>query len=188
MEGISEDIIQRILSLPDVRTLERGDTTFYVVGSFAAIPEALRRELELRGMGIESQVMAEENGRLIDVSDAVQAVRNRTRGMGAVDDSRDVIIRVQLGAFRRKLSQNIFRDVPDLVTVKGDDGLTRYYTGSFTSIISIPQFDPIVNSIEELANSKTVKALLVRGSSTDEYFMVNFILNRKSLIKLYSLD
>nr|CAH0105720.1 unnamed protein product [Daphnia galeata] len=33
-------------------------------------------------------------------------------------------------------------------------------------------FDPIVNSIEELANSKTVKALLVRGSSTDEYFML----------------
>ena len=66
--------------------------------------------------------------------------------------------------------------------------ITNYYTGSFTSIISIPQFDPIVNSIEELANSKTVKALLVRGSSTDEYFMVNFILNRKSLIKLYSLD
>jgi hypothetical protein len=134
LEGISEDIIQRILSLPDVRTLERGDTTFYVVGSFAAIPEALRRELELRGMGIESQVMAEENGRLIDVSDAVQAERDRTRGMGAVDDSRDVIIRVQLGAFRRKLSQNIFRDVPDLVTVKGDDGLTRYYTGSFTDV------------------------------------------------------
>ena len=68
VEGISEDLIQKILSLPDVRTVEQGDTTFYVVGSYDAIPEALRRELELRGMGLQAVVMAEENGKLIDVS------------------------------------------------------------------------------------------------------------------------
>lgn len=134
VEGISEELIQRILSLPDVRTVESGDTTFYVVGSFEAIPEALRRELELRGMGIESRVMAEENGRLIDVSKELDAERERRRGMGAVDDSRDVIVRVQLGAFRNKLSSNIFRDVPDLVSIRGEDGLMRYYTGSFTDV------------------------------------------------------
>lgn len=134
VEGISEDLIQRILSLPDVRTVESGDTTFYVVGSFEAIPEALRRELELRGMGIESRVMAEENGRLIDVSRELEAERERRRGMGAVDDSRDVIVRVQLGAFRNKLSRNIFRDVPDLVSIRGEDGLMRYYTGSFIDL------------------------------------------------------
>ncbi|MEZ4756749.1 MAG: SPOR domain-containing protein [Flavobacteriales bacterium] len=134
VEGISEELIQRILSLPDVRTVESGDTTFYVVGSFDAIPEALRRELELRGMGIESRVMAEENGRLIDVSKELDAERERRRGMGAVDDSRDVIVRVQLGAFRNKLSSNIFRDVPDLVSIRGEDGLMRYYTGSFTDV------------------------------------------------------
>lgn len=94
---VSEDLIQRILSLPDVRTLESGDTTYYVVGSFDAIPEALRRELELRGLGIESTVMAEENGRLVDVTKEVQAERERRKGMGAVDDSREVIERVQLG-------------------------------------------------------------------------------------------
>jgi hypothetical protein len=134
VEGISEDLIQRILSLPDVRTIESGDTTFYVVGNFEAIPEALRRELELRGMGIESRVMAEENGRLIDVTKELEAERERRRGMGAVDDSRDVIVRVQLGAFRNKLSKNIFRDVPDLVSIRGEDGLMRYYTGSFTDV------------------------------------------------------
>jgi hypothetical protein len=134
VEGISEDLIQRILSLPDVRTLESGDTTYYVVGNYDAIPEALRRELELRGLGIESTVMAEENGRLVDVSKEVQAERERRKGMGAVDDSRDVIVRVQLGAFRRKLSKNIFNNVPDLVAIQGEDGLMRYYTGSFTDV------------------------------------------------------
>jgi hypothetical protein len=134
VEGIDEALIQKILSIPDVRTIEKGDTTFYVVGNYESIPEALRRELELKGMGIESVVMAEENGRLIDVTQELAADRARMRGMGAGDDSRDVIVRVQLGAFRKKLSTNIFKDIPDLVVIKGDDGLTRYYTGSFTDV------------------------------------------------------
>lgn len=133
-EGISEEMIQKILSIPDVRTIERGDTTFYVVGNYDAIPEALRRELELKGMGIQSVVMAEEDGRLIDVSEEAAAERARMAGMGAGDDSRDVIIRVQLGAFRNKLSKNIFSKIPDLVVINGEDGLTRYYTGSFKQI------------------------------------------------------
>lgn len=131
-EGISEALIQKILSIPDVRMIEKGDTTFYVVGSYDAIPEALRRELELKGMGIESVVMAEENGRLIDVSDEAAAERAKLVGMGAGNDNRDVTVRVQLGAFRNKLSNNIFAGIDDLVVIKGDDGLTRYYTGSFT--------------------------------------------------------
>ncbi|HRD52775.1 MAG TPA: hypothetical protein PKY96_09015 [Flavobacteriales bacterium] len=133
-EGISEELIQKILSIPDVRTIERGDTTFYVVGSFDAIPEALRRELELKGMGIQSVVMAEEGGKLIDVSKETAAERAKMAGMGAGDDSRDVIVRVQLGAFRNKLSKNIFAGIKDLVVIQGDDGLTRYYTGSFKQI------------------------------------------------------
>ena len=134
VEGIGEDLIQRILSLPDVRTLESGDTTYYVVGNYEAIPEALRRELELKGMGVESMVMAEEDGRLIDVSGELASEREKMRGMGAGDDKREMVIRVQLGAFRYKLSQNIFKDIPDLVVIKGEDGLTRYYTGSFTDV------------------------------------------------------
>lgn len=133
-EGISEEMIQKILSIPDVRTIEKGDTTYYVVGNFEAIPEALRRELELKGMGIQSQVMAEEGGQLIDVSQESAAERARMAGMGAGDDSRDVIVRVQLGAFRNKLSKNIFSGIDDLVVIKGDDGLTRYYTGTFKQV------------------------------------------------------
>ena len=133
-EGISEEMIRKILSIPDVRTIEKGDTTYYVVGNFEAIPEALRRELELKGMGIQSQVMAEEGGQLIDVSQESAAERARMAGMGAGDDSRDVIVRVQLGAFRNKLSKNIFSGIDDLVVIKGDDGLTRYYTGTFKQV------------------------------------------------------
>ncbi len=133
-EGISEDMIQRILSIPDVRTIENGDTTYYVVGNYESIPEALRRELEMRGLGMESMVMAEEGGRLVDVSAETEADRERMRGMGAGDESREVTIRVQLGAFRNKLSRNIFSEINDLVVIQGDDGLTRYYTGTFGDV------------------------------------------------------
>lgn len=135
VEGISEDLIQKILSIPDVRTIERNDTTYYVVGNYEAMPEALRRELELRGIGIEGIVMAEEDGRLIDISRDIVLDRARLSGTGDfAERSGQITIRVQLGAFRRRMEENIFKDVNDLVTVTGDDGLTRYYTGSFTDM------------------------------------------------------
>lgn len=50
--------------------------------------------------------------------------------------------------------------------------LSNFYTGAFTSLLSIPNFEAQIKSIEDLANSRTFKTLLIRGSSTDEYFMV----------------
>lgn len=137
VESISEDLIQKLLSIPDIRAVEQGDTTFYVVGSFESIPEALRRELELKGIKIEGRVMAEENGRLIDVTDEVNAERAKmTQGTGEApaQGTGEVIVRVQLGAFRYPLSRNIFEGIDDLVILKGEDGLTRYYTGSYKEV------------------------------------------------------
>lgn len=134
-EEINEDVIQKLLSLPDIRTVDQGDTTFYVVGNYESIPEALRRELELRGIGVEGVVMAEENGRLVDVSKETDPLR--TTGTGTPNTpppTGEIIVRVQLGAFRYPLSKNIFSGITDLVTIKGDDGLTRYYTGSFKEV------------------------------------------------------
>ncbi len=136
VESISEELMQQLLSIPDIRAVEQGDTTFYVVGSYESIPEALRRELELKGIKVEGRVMAEENGRLIDVTDEVERERaKQTQGAAAPEQTTgEVIVRVQLGAFRYPLSRNIFEGIDDLVILKGDDGLTRYYTGSFKEV------------------------------------------------------
>lgn len=135
VEGISEEQIQKILSIPDVRTVVRGDTTYYVVGSYDNIPEALKREMELWGIGIAGSVLAQEGGRLIDITEEVEAERRKMIVPTTPEDmTAATTIRVQLGAFRRPLAENIFKNVPDLVTIKGDDGLMRYYTGSFTDV------------------------------------------------------
>lgn len=135
-QTIDETLIQQLLSIPDIRAVEQGDSTFFVVGSYDNIPEALRRELQLRGMNVKGSVMAEENGMLIDVTGDVDREKAKMAPPPTATDpvKRDVIIRVQLGAFRNPLSKNIFKGIEDLVVIKGDDGLTRYYTGSFTDV------------------------------------------------------
>ena len=134
-EGISESLMQLILSIPDVRTVEQGDTTFYVVGDYDKLPEAVKRQLALEGGGISGRVMAEERGRLIPVDDEADRVRELAMDSTLNDMvGRDAVIRVQLGAFRSRISKELFQDVPDLVVLKGDDGLTRYYTGAFQDV------------------------------------------------------
>jgi hypothetical protein len=52
----------------------------------------------------------------------------------ASKDPLDVVVfRVQLGAYKTKISKNVFAGVNDLVVVTSDDGLTKYLTGSFTN-------------------------------------------------------
>ena len=40
--------------------------------------------------------------------------------------------RVQIGAFNRKIKKSIFKDIPNVVGIKGDDGLYRFFSGSYT--------------------------------------------------------
>ncbi len=135
VEGITEAQMQQLLSIPDVRTIEHGDTTMFVVGSYDALPEAIRRQLNLNNGGITGRVMAEEDGRLIDIGPEVTAAQGgMDSASGGPVAKGEAIVRVQLGAYREKLSKNIFEGVNDLVVLKGDDGLTRYYTGSFTDV------------------------------------------------------
>jgi hypothetical protein len=66
-----------------------------------------------------------------------------------------------------------------LVSIFGVFIITNYFTASYTSVLSIPVYKPIATSIEDLANSNTVKTLLIKGSSTDDYIMVNLFIKIK---------
>jgi cell division protein FtsN len=59
-----------------------------------------------------------------------------SRSVASVDDSQfgaKAVYRVQIGAFANKLSADKFEGINDLIVITTQDGLTRYYTGSFTS-------------------------------------------------------
>jgi hypothetical protein len=60
--------------------------------------------------------------------------------MEAGPNDNQVVFRVQLGAFRNRISKNVFYDVPDLVEIKtSNDGLYKYTTGAFTSFDAAAQ-------------------------------------------------
>ncbi|MDF2438526.1 MAG: hypothetical protein K0Q95_2902 [Bacteroidota bacterium] len=47
-------------------------------------------------------------------------------------NQKGVVLRVQLGAYRNRLSKKVFKDIGDLIEIKTEDGLYKYLTGSFT--------------------------------------------------------
>ena len=63
--------------------------------------------------------------------DAETARRNITPGMVKTPGN---VFRVQLGAYRRPLSKNIFPEVNDLIEIRTEDGLYKYMTGNFKTI------------------------------------------------------
>jgi hypothetical protein len=54
-------------------------------------------------------------------------------------DTKGIVLRVQLGAYKNRLSKNVFKDVKDLIEIKTDDGLYKYMSGSFTTFEAAAQ-------------------------------------------------
>ena len=50
--------------------------------------------------------------------------------------------------------------------------LCNYYKGTYTSLLAAPIYKPVVNSIEDLAESSTIQPLSLTASSTENYIMV----------------
>lgn len=72
-----------------------------------------------------------------NISNTVSSATNTTTPNNedfTANDPKDVVVfRVQLGAYKTKISKNVFANVNDLIVVTTEDGLTKYLTGSFTN-------------------------------------------------------
>lgn len=126
---IPEDVANMILSIPDAQTWQEGNRTVITVGDYEKLPDAVKRALQLTEEGVKdaSVVTKDSQGGLEKVESS--GIDAKT---GTIDDkSGQVVYRVQIGAFSKNLSRNIFEGISDLVSVPGEDGLTRYYSGAF---------------------------------------------------------
>lgn len=151
---VPPDIANILLSIPDLKTVTKGDTTMFTVGNFNDLPSAVRRRLQMVENGLPGEFkIIEETGEgtyanvsKSDVEGAEQEVKNQNaaKGTGNFQDianagaipneekaSGKTVYRVQVGAFSRKMSSNIFEGVPNLVVVMGEDGIARYYSGAY---------------------------------------------------------
>lgn len=127
--------VSRILSIKDIRAVEKDGEMVYFVGTIADLNDAVNRDAQLKELGLQTKMIYTEFGNQQDVNAATlaEAERNRTN---TVTDANEVTFRVQIGAYRYRLSQNVFSEVPDLLIVEGNDGVTRYVSGSFGDIQS----------------------------------------------------
>ena len=124
----------KILSHKKFKILEKGDTTWYVMGGYDTAEEAVafREYLIEQGLDPEAIIEATETPEGDLTMREVDTTGLTTSEVDTAVHGSGIVLRIQLGAFRYNLSRNVFSGIPDLVKITAEDQLTRYYTGAFT--------------------------------------------------------
>jgi hypothetical protein len=132
-KNVPANELHKYLHFKDFRTIESGDTVFYVVGNFSNETDAKKRIEELRQMGYNVEGIATTSGKGNDILVQIVLPKDSLNPTIVPVVTKDGIItyRVQIGAFKDKVAPSVFSDIPGLLVVKGEDGYTRYYSGSF---------------------------------------------------------
>ncbi|NUM50798.1 MAG: SPOR domain-containing protein [Flavobacteriales bacterium] len=131
--GIDNEDINRFLSIADVKITTYGDTlTVITVGNYDNLPDALKRKIQLTEQGYATAEIVSQNDKgiieTVGDEDNNKPVNNK-QPLANKDD--ETFYRVQLGAFNKKQPLSDFTGVSDLLEIKTDDGLFRYFSGSF---------------------------------------------------------
>lgn len=139
---VNPEDLRKLLSMKDFKTIKSNDTVYYVIGDYANIEEAIARSNELKqeGHNVEGVATAnttnskdpKDNGTVTTISKIPDDKLPKDPTTSNTDD-KAVLFRVQIGAFNKPVSPEVFKDVPGLLMVTGPDKITRYYSGVFTS-------------------------------------------------------
>lgn len=132
-KSISANDIAKYLGYKDFRMVTKGDTVYYIVGNYDNLADAVKRKYDLEKDGIKTSGIASTNGKN---GNEIKTINEKDLPLVGehTANPEGIVFRVQIGAFTKPLSPSIFKAVPDLLAIKGDDGITRYYSGAFTDI------------------------------------------------------
>ena len=136
---ISANELHKYLSYKNFRTVERGDSVFYVLAGFNSVAEALggQLQLELDGVTVEGiAVLKEESGEQVEVQKIYTPSQIFDLDIVPVFSEvqkKESLYRVQIGTFSKRISAKAFSDLEGVEEIKGEDGLYRYYSGIFTN-------------------------------------------------------
>lgn len=133
---LSQESSHALLDEPEFRVVKSGDgSPEYVVGPFKTLEEATRELDRLKKNGVDvagvASVTKDKDGENIELVSDDKIAEARTNGASITEARSGAMYRIQIGAFRKELSSNVFGDAKDVVFTKGQDGLYRYYSGSF---------------------------------------------------------
>jgi cell division protein FtsN len=134
--AIDAELVDKFLSIPDVEIKTVGDLTIIAVGDYDNLPDAIKRKMELTEKGFDAAIVVEEDkdGKFKSVGDAANNMTVDTE-LGTVPVTNEVVFRVQLGAFSKKLTSKELNGLKNVMVIKGNDGLYKYlYSKSFKTV------------------------------------------------------
>jgi hypothetical protein len=131
--GVTQEQLYKLLGNSDFEVIDDGDQVTYRIGNFDNLQDVVNRLAELERAGLEGEVSAMEDANGNKIITKVDP-KDLPEANGPSDDfgtAGENIYKVQIGAFSKKLSEKVFSDVSDLDYIKGEDGVWRYYSGTF---------------------------------------------------------
>jgi hypothetical protein len=154
--SIPSDELAFLLSIGDINstTLEDGTTVVYTTGSYDKLSVAMKRRDEFRTEGNKAagisriqgkeivQVPEDELQRLLqsEIEDLLNvSVSDSSAGTVLPEEAgmfskEDVVYRVQLGAFKNKISTKVFNTSAGVLELKTGESVYRYVTKGYKSI------------------------------------------------------
>lgn len=139
-KDVAANELHKYLGYNDYKTIQRGDTVYYVLGEYQKIEDAVAASTELENKGVEVSLIGKDNirnGSLTPVDTAVvKKVEqyNLENGITGPDYSVPVqVYRVQVGAFKNKIDASTTFPEMEVIHGTGADGITRYYSGTFAT-------------------------------------------------------
>ena len=145
VQGVNAEDLWEKLADRDFQVKESGDSIMYVLGGYneQELSDKIK-ELEDNDVEVQGIVEIAENKEITPLKEEkvdqiknspVQPVKedNSNENMVPVIATNDNVptFRVQIGAFNRKISKSVFKGIPNVVGIKGDDGLYRFFSGSY---------------------------------------------------------
>ena len=149
VQGVSSEELWEKLADRDFQVKESGDSIMYVLGGYDQDELSTKiKELEENNVNVQGIVEISSDDEITSLekeevdqimNTPVSSSNNSTKNKSS-DEFVKVIepndnsptFRVQIGAFNRKIKKSIFKDIPNVVGIKGDDGLYRFFSGSYT--------------------------------------------------------
>ena len=157
---VPDDEMAYLLSVGDVKStvLPDNSTVLYTAGEYKDIQNAVKRRDEFISEGISKATIGYfKNGNLVTLSDSdinkelsaskgsdakttstLSSQANEANGNVDSDANQfakgDVVYRVQLGAYKNRISKEVFKNAGTVLELKTDDNYFRYATKGFKTI------------------------------------------------------
>ena len=150
VQGVSSEELWEKLADKDFQVKESGDSIMYVLGGYdenelsTKIKELEDNNVEVQGVieiSSDNEIIPlqqEEiekimNNPVVKPNESAKSDENSGEYVPVIEPNDNLpTFRVQIGAFNRKIKKSIFKDIPNVVGIKGDDGLYRFFSGSYT--------------------------------------------------------